>query len=136
MNNGSNPNANSSSPSQMPYRFTSGDKNERTYAILAHVTSAAGYIGIPMGNIVGPMIMLLVYGKISSFVEENSKESLNFQISLTIYAIISAVLSLVLVGFLLLAAVIIFGIVEVVIASVKAGDGDLHRYPLCIRFVK
>lgn len=137
MDSGNNPIlTGSSSTSQQPYGFTSGDRNEQTYAILAHASSAAGMIGVPLGFLVGPLIIYLVYGKVSPFVEANARESVNFQISLMIYMAISLVLMFVLVGFLLAGAVTIFGVVEVVIASLKARDGYLYQYPLCIRFIK
>jgi len=126
----------SGSTSQQPYGFTSGDHNEQTYAILAHASAAAGMIGVPLGFLVGPLIIYLVYGKVSAFVEANARESVNFQISLMIYMAISAVLMFVLVGFILAVAVTIFGVVQVVIASMKARDGYLYQYPLCIRFIK
>lgn len=40
------------------------------------------------------------------------------------------------VGFLLLPAVIIFDVVMVILAAVKANKGQAVRYPLTIRFIK
>ncbi len=137
MDSGSNPiQAGSSSTSQQPYGFTSGDRNEQTYAILAHASAAAGMIGVPLGDLVGPLIIYFIYGKVSPFVEANARESVNFQISLMIYMAVSLVLMFVVIGFLLAGAVAIFGIVQVIIASMKARDGYLYHYPLCIRFIK
>ena len=62
-------------------------------------------------------------------------ESLNFQISLLIYLVISAVLALVLIGFVLMAAVGLFALVVIILATVKAANGEEYRYPLCIRMV-
>jgi uncharacterized Tic20 family protein len=59
----------------------------------------------------------------------------NFQISITIYALISFVLALFCVGIPLLIAVGIFGIVFSVLASVEASKGNAYKYPLCIRFI-
>ena len=123
-------------PAERAYEFNCGDANERTYAVLAHIASLSGTIGIPMGHVVGPLIIYLLFGKVSAFVEANAKESLNFQISLIIYIAISVLLLFLLIGFILLPAILIFGFVEVIIASVKARDGYSHRYPLCIRFIK
>jgi uncharacterized Tic20 family protein len=62
-------------------------------------------------------------------------ESLNFQISVLIYAIISAILLLLLIGFILLPAVGIFWLVFTIIGSVRASNGEDYRYPLTIRMV-
>ncbi|MHC4464860.1 MAG: DUF4870 domain-containing protein [Planctomycetota bacterium] len=40
------------------------------------------------------------------------------------------------VGAFLLFAVMIFNIVFLVIAAIKANDGFHYHYPLCIRFIK
>lgn len=118
------------------YNFTSGNPNERSYAVAAHLAAAAGLIGVPLGNIVGPLVIFMVYGKISAFVEENAKESLNFQISLTIYMIVSMILSVVIIGIITGIVVLIFGIVQVIKAGAAAREGYFHRYPCNIRFIK
>ena len=99
-------------------------------------TSAlAGFI-IPLGNLIGPLVVWLIKKNEIPSVDAHGKESLNFQISMLIYAIVSGVLCLILIGFLLLAAVIITNLVCVIIASVKASNGVAFRYPLTIRFLK
>ena len=104
--------------------------------LMGTITSAlAGFIGVPFGNIVGPLVVWLVMKDEMPFVDDQGKEALNFQISLTIYAVVSGILILVLIGILLLFAVFIFGLVMVITASVKANSGEVYRYPLCIRFL-
>ena len=107
-----------------------------TWAMLCHLGALAGFVGVPFGNIVGPLIFWLIKRKDFELVDDQGKESLNFQISLTIYAIVSAVLILVLIGILLIFAVLIFGLVMVIVAAMKANAGEKYRYPLCIRFIK
>ena len=65
----------------------------------------------------------------------HSREALNFQISVLIYGIISALLILVLIGFLMLFALVIFAFVAGIVAAIKAANGQAFRYPLTIRFV-
>jgi len=81
------------------------------------------------------LIIWLVKKDQSQFVADQAKESLNFQISLIIYAIVSGILVLVLIGFLLLAVVFIGGIVLTIIATLKANNGEHYRYPLTIRLI-
>jgi len=108
----------------------------KTWAMLCHLGALAGFIGIPFGNIVGPLVFWLIKKDTFPLVDDQGKESLNFQISLTIYGIASAVLIIVLIGFLLLPAVLIFGLVMVIMGSIAANKGERYRYPLCIRFIK
>ena len=83
----------------------------------------------------GPLVVLLVKGNQSPHVRREAVESLNFQISMLIYGIVSAVLLLALIGFLLLPAVMIAWFVLTIIASVKVSQGQEYRYPLTIRMV-
>jgi uncharacterized protein len=108
---------------------------DRTWDVLCHVSALAGFI-IPLGNIIGPLIVWLIKKQELPSVDLHGKESLNFQISVTIYMLVSAILMLVLIGFLLMIVVAIGAIVLVVIAAIKAGNGEFYRYPLSIRFIK
>lgn len=111
------------------------NSQERTFAMLCHLSALSAAIGIPFGNILGPLIFWLVKKDEFPLVDDQGKESLNFQISVTIYAIVSAILILVLVGIALLIALGLFWFVVVIIASVKANEGVAYRYPLTIRFI-
>ncbi len=107
-------------------------KEARTWGMLCHLGALAGFIGIPFGNIIGPLIFWLVKRNEFPFVDEQGKQALNFQISLTIYGLISAVLCLILIGFVLIFAVLIFGLVMTIMAAVKASKGESFHYPLAI----
>lgn len=107
---------------------------ERNWGMFCHLSALAGFI-IPFGNIIGPLIIWLVKRDEFPFVNDQGKESLNFQISILIYVAVSAVLALLLIGFLLMAAVGLFCLIMVIMASIKANEGVTYRYPLCIRFI-
>jgi uncharacterized Tic20 family protein len=111
------------------------EKDARTWAMLCHIGAFAGYI-IPFGHIVAPLVIWLIKKEGSPFVDDQGKESLNFQISMSIYAIIGLVLTLVVIGAVLLMAAVIFDVVMVIIAAVRANSGERYRYPLCMRFIK
>jgi uncharacterized Tic20 family protein len=112
------------------------EKSERTWAMLCHLSALLGFLGIPLANIAGPLVIWLIKKDQMPLVDVNGKEALNFQISLTIYAIVGALLTFVLVGFLVLAAVFVGGLVCVIIASVKVNNGESYSYPFTIRLVK
>ena len=111
------------------------EKDARTWAMLCHVGAFAGYI-IPFGHIIVPLIIWLIKKDESPFVDDQGKESLNFQISISIYAIIAALLTLVVIGAVLLIAVVIFDVIMVIIAAVRSNSGERYRYPLCMRLIK
>jgi len=108
---------------------------ERTWGMLSHLLALSGFIGVPFGNVLAPLIIWLVKKDQSQFVADQAKESLNFQISLIIYAIIGGILIIVLIGFLILGVVIIGGIILTIIATIKANSGEHYRYPLTIRLI-
>ncbi len=112
-----------------------GTSDEHTWAMLCHLSALAAYVGIPFGNIVGPLIVWLVKREESAFVDDQGKEAVNFQISMFIYGVVAALLILVLVGIVLLPALLVFNLVMIVVASVRANRGERFRYPLCIRFL-
>jgi uncharacterized Tic20 family protein len=107
---------------------------DRTWDVLCHVSALAGFV-IPFGNILGPLILWLIKRQELPSVDAHGKESLNFQISVTIYMAVAAVLMLVIVGFFLMIGIAVASIVLVVIAAIKASNGELYRYPLTIRLV-
>ncbi len=90
---------------------------------------------VPLGNIWGPLIIWLIKREEFPDVDAHGKASLNFQISITIYIIISVILTIVLIGFVMLIAAMIMWVVVVIIASVRANAGQLYNYPLAIRFI-
>jgi len=107
---------------------------ERNWGMLCHLSAFAGYI-IPFGNIIGPLIIWLVKSEQYPSVDEQGKEALNFQISMTIYFILAVVLMFLLIGFILLPLLMILNVIFIVVAALKARDGIVYRYPVSIRFL-
>ena len=103
--------------------------------MLCHLLSLTGLV-IPLGNIIGPLVIWLMKKEQSAFVDANGKESLNFQITVFIAVIVSILLCFVIIGILLLPVVGIAAIVFAIIAGIKASNGEVYRYPVCIRFIK
>jgi uncharacterized protein len=107
---------------------------ERLWAMLSHLLSfVAAYLFL---GFVAPLVVLLVFGQRSAFVRANAVESLNFNLSWLLYAIISVVLLVVGIGIFLLMGLGIAYVILVVIASIRANNGELYHYPLTIRIVR
>ena len=105
------------------------DSDARLWAMLAHLS------GIVIA-IIGPLIIMLVFGPRNAFVKNQSVEALNWQITIFIAAVISGILTIVIIGAILLPIVIIVGIVFMIIGGLKAHQGIEYRYPFAIRLVK
>src|SRR6266480_3519212 len=114
---------------------TSITTNVRTWNILCHASALLGVLLHFPGHLLGPLIVWLAKRDDSPEIDAHGKESLNFQISMLIYNAVAAVFCLVLVGFFFLAVLWVLNAVFVIIASVKASEGTLYRYPFTIRFI-
>jgi uncharacterized protein len=108
---------------------------ERQWGMFAHLASLAGYI-IPSGNILGPLVVWLMKRDQSPFVDHHGKESVNFQINVLIYLLISVPLMCVIVGFFIAPIVGVYGIAMAIIGGIKANNGEMYRYPYVFRLVK
>ena len=108
--------------------------DERTFGMLCHLSALAGFI-FPFGNIIGPLIFWAIKKDQYDWVDQHGKEALNFQISMTIYMLISALMIIILIGIFFLVALGIINLVFIILASVKANNGEDFSYPLAIRFI-
>jgi uncharacterized Tic20 family protein len=111
-------------------------KDEQNWAMGCHLAALSGFI-IPFGNIVGPLVIWLIKRGEMPQVEEHGKESLNFQITVTIAVMLCIPLMFVLIGIPLLFLVGIGALILTIMAAVKVSNGDYsYRYPLTIRLLK
>jgi uncharacterized protein len=114
-------------------------QEERTWALASHIGSVVG-AWVAMAFLV-PLAVLLVKGNSSPFVRHHAVESLNFQLSMLLYLFAGILLSVLTLGLGLIVVVpigVVIGIlwlVVVVMATIKASNGEFYRYPITIRFV-
>ena len=111
-------------------------KDVKMWGMLCHLAALAGLIGIPFGNVIGPLIVWLIKKDEHPFIDEQGKKVLNFQISVMIYLMVSFLLMFVAVGFILLAGIVIFNLIMIIMNSIKANNGEETSYPLSIQFIK
>ncbi len=111
-------------------------KEEKDWAMFTHLSTFLAFLGIPLANIIAPVIMWQLKKDTMPFAVSQAKECINFQISLMIYAIVSLVLTLIFIGFLGLLITFGLSIVFTIIAALKANEGVNYKYPLTIRFIK
>lgn len=119
-----------------PRQGEASQMTPNVWAMLCHLSALASLVGIPFGNIVGPLVVWLIKKKELPIVDDQGKESLNFQITLAIAILVCIPLVFVIVGIFLMIAVSIYGLVMVILASIQAYKGKLYRYPIKIRFIK
>ena len=111
------------------------DIEVRRWAAATHIAAVAGYV-IPFGNIIGPLLVWQLKKEDGQLIDDQGKESVNFQITVSIAMLVSALLTLILIGFVLIFVIGVGALILVVIAAIKANDGEAYRYPLTLRFIK
>lgn len=113
------------------------DSNARNFGMLCHLLSLIGYFSI-LGFIVAPLALWMVKRKDHPFIDDQGRESVNFQITIFLLLVVSLLLTEVemTIGAVLLAIVAIYHLIFTVVASVRASRGLLYRYPLAFRFLK
>lgn len=117
----------------MPH--SENDKSERTWAAFTHLSALSGFI-IPLGNLLVPLVIWLLKRHDYVLVDDQGREALNFQISITLYTLVAALLVKLFIGVILLPLLLLFWVVMTIVAAVKSSDGMRFRYPLTLRLIK
>ncbi|MBX9403834.1 DUF4870 domain-containing protein [Lysobacter sp. BMK333-48F3] len=102
--------------------------------MLAHLSTLVGLI-VPFGSVLGPLVVWLIKKDTMPFAAEQGKEALNFNITVLIAFIVSAILTIVLIGFLLMLVVGLAWLVLTILAALSANKGEAYRYPMTLRLV-
>ena len=108
--------------------------DERMWGMLAHLSALAGFI-IPLGNIIGPIVVWQIQKDKSAYVDYHGKESLNFQITMTIAYGVAFLLVFLFIGVPILIALGLVSVILSILAGMKANNGEYYRYPFSIRFI-
>lgn len=109
--------------------------DERTWGLIAHLAGFAGVL-IPLGNVLGPLVVWFMKRDQSKFVGDHAKEALNFNITMLIVGVACWLLVFVLIGFVLLALAGLYWIVMTILAAIKANEGEPFQYPYALRLIK
>lgn len=138
-------------------------QNEKNTSTAIHLSSMAKYL-IPFAGIVVPIIIWQSKKDSSDFIDRNGKSVINFNLSILLYSIIAGIIAaiffvdsiielikladqdidfipvkLITVAIISVTTIIVWGIIEfilIIIGSVKAGNGEIYKYPLSIPFIK
>jgi len=137
-----NPPAAQPPQSATPTPPPSPESQARTWNMLCHLSALAGFI-IPFGNILGPLLVWQIKKNEIPSTNVHGKAALNFQITVTIAALIGVVVAVILsffcVGFLLFPIVLLIGLaglVFAIIAGIKANNGEDYKYPFSLQLIK
>ena len=130
----------------------------------AHLSALVAIAGLPFGHVLGPLVVYLVKGHESQFVGEHARASLNYQITVSIFAIVAVIVAVGLtLGFLIpmstassateMTAPISFAVLWVafgagallvllasiffiIMGTIAASEGRPYNYPFAVRFLR
>ncbi|UCH10362.1 MAG: DUF4870 domain-containing protein [Fidelibacterota bacterium] len=105
------------------------------WGMLCHLAALTGLLGNGLGFLIGPLVVWLFKKEDDPFIDDQGKEAVNFQITMFVALIVSALLMLVLIGFVLMIVVGIMMVVFTILGALKANQGELYRYPVSFRFI-
>ena len=139
--------------------------NQNTNAFLIHISAFAGFV-FPFGQIITPLIAWQTLKDRSPFLDEQGKEAINFNLSYTLYAFILSIALIPLfyrsfftnfnsfnnfqlnldlstnnlfsiMGLGSISVILyLVGISLIIIAALKAKEGESYKYPFTITFIK
>ncbi|MGI8597686.1 MAG: DUF4870 domain-containing protein [Chitinophagaceae bacterium] len=104
-------------------------ESERLLGVLSHVLTFVVWI-------FAPLVIYFLKKDESEFVRIHAKESINFQLTLMLYYLIAFITLILLVGIFLFIVIGIFHVVLIIVATIRAADEKLYRYPYTIRFIQ
>lgn len=116
------------------------EKEERKWAMACHLSALSGFV-IPLGNVIGPLVVWITKKNESEFVNEHGKTALNFQLTLTIFIFCSLLISL-FSSFLLIiilpviAILAIYNLIMIITSGAKANNGEYVQIPMSSRIIK
>lgn len=128
----------------------------------AHLTALVAIAGMPFGHVLGPLVVYLLKSHESDFVHEHATASLNYQLTVSLCAIVgiiiaaaatlgfvvplSSIAGSTTAGFNLAALwiavgvavliVILASVLFIILGTIAASDGRLYTYPFAVRFLR
>ena len=118
--------------------LTTPTSEERTMAVLSHILCV-------IGGFLAPLIIYLIKKDESAYIRSHAKESLNFQLTVLLAWIalwsVTMILTFIFfffsfLGFPLMVLLMIANLVLVIIATIRASENKIYKYPFSIKFVK
>ncbi len=99
--------------------------DEKNLALLSHILTF-------LAPILAPLIIYLIKKDESPFIAAHARESLNFKINVLLVCFL---LVITIIGILLVWIIAIAAVVLVIIATIRASEGKLYKYPLTWRLI-
>ena len=115
--------------SKNPQKFHEVPQSDRTMAMLIWILNL-------VTSFIGPLIIWLMKKDESPYINQQGKNYFNFAISYTIYAFVSWILTIILIGYIPLFILSIAGLAYTIIGIVTTNKGEDFVVPLSLPIIK
>lgn len=122
-------------PTLTPGPGDNQEKETRTWAMILHLSLLSGLV-LPVAGLIAPIIIYVVKKDTLPGIVPHGYVVFNWMISAVIYAVLSLILMIVVLGFFTMFAVVILSIAFPIIGGIKASEGQVWPYPLSIPIFK
>jgi uncharacterized protein len=112
----------------MSTEITSPTNDEKNIATVTHLGGTVFFF-IPA------LIVWIVKKDDSAYIADQSREALNFQITVLIAMLAANILIWLLIGLVLIPIIWLANIVFCIIAAISTSKGETYRYPICLRLI-
>jgi len=118
------------------------EQQGRTGEVLCHLSPLVLVVGIPLANVLAPLIVWFIRKEASPSVDRHGRASLNFQISMTVYFLGLFILTEIPFGPLTTFAHVglrvwtYLNLILILQAAYQTTKNELPIYPLSIRFLR
>lgn len=110
------------------------ERNSVNWGMVCHLSALALYIGIPFGNVLGPLVIWFLKKDSDPTVNEQGREILNFNLSFSVYMLLAGLLIFIFIGYVVLPLVVVTHVILVIRATLMANKGAPVQYPMTLRF--
>ena len=113
----------------------SASSDERKWSAIAHLSALFGLL-CPLLNIIVPMAVWLTKRNELPMVDDEGKEAVNFQVSVTLYLALCIPAMLIGIGGYLFIIILFVSIFLSIKAALRASSGEEYSYPFTLRLIK
>lgn len=112
----------------MSTEISAPNNDEKNIATITHLAGTV-FLFIPA------LVVWILKKDDSAYLADQSKEALNFQITVAIAMFIAQLLVWVLIGLALVPIIWLANIVFCIIAAISTSKSETYRYPFCLRLI-
>jgi uncharacterized protein len=112
----------------MPTEITIPSNDDKNIATVTH-------LGGTVFSFIPGLIVWILKKDDNAYIADQSKEALNFQITVLIAQFVAGILAIILIGFLFMGIIWLLNVVFCIIAAISTSKGETYRYPFCLRLI-